>query len=192
MTMNPSRAPHSKAMWPARRSGVLIAVTALALAPVLTGCFNGPRATTMVQATQNSGNGMQESIGGIRIENATVVAGPQGSTTGTLIMSVFNDSREPDTLVGVMVNGTSAYVSGAAAVGSGVELAPGAALTFGYQDSDSWVNSYDLTGTAGSYVPVELQFQRSGTARMSVLIVPPTGIYQGIAPSPATRPLNQG
>lgn len=165
---------------------------ALALIPVLAGCFNGPRATTTVQATQNSGNGMQTSIGGIRIENATVVAGPQGSTTGTLIMSVFNDSREPDTLVGVMINGKAAYVSGAAATGSGVELAPGAALTFGYQDSKSWVNSYDLDGQAGSYVPVELQFQRSGTARLSTLIVPPAGIYEGIAPSPATRPLAAG
>jgi len=187
--MNPSRGLASHAHSPARRRGILLVCASLALVPLLAGCFNGPRATTMVQATQNSGNGMQASIGGIRIENATVVAGPQGSTTGTLIMSVFNDSREPDTLVGVTINGKPAYISGLAAQGSGVELAPGAALTFGYQQSDSWVNTYDLAGLAGSYVPVVLQFQRSGNARLSTLIVPPVGIYQGIAPSPATRPL---
>lgn len=138
----------------------------------------------------NSGNGTQVQVGSIKIDNATLVSGPDGSTSGTLILSLFNVGNEPDTLVGVSINGKPAVISGAASVGSGVELAPGAALTFGYQDSTSWMNSYDLTEAESSYVPVEMQFQRAGIASFSVLTVPPVGYYEGIAPNPATRPLS--
>jgi len=172
----------------ARRFGALLLVVAAAV-PALTGCFNGPRATTTVQATQDSSNGTQASIAGIRIENATLVSGPDGTTTATLIMSLFNDGREPDTLVGVLINGQPAYISGAAVAGAGVELAPGAALTFGYQTSESWINSYDITEAESAYVPVQMQFQRAGILDFTALTVPPVGFYEGIAPNPATRPL---
>lgn len=161
----------------------------MALVPALAGCFNGQRATTTVQATQDSNNGTQATIGGIRVENATLVSGPEGTTTATLIMSLFNDGREPDTLIGVQVNGQPAVINGAAVAGAGVELAPGAAITFGYQNSESWVNSYDITEAESAYVPVQMRFQRAGILDFTALTVPPVGIYEGIAPNPATRPL---
>lgn len=156
---------------------------------MMSGCFNGPRATTTVQATQDSSNGTGARIAGIRVENATLVRGPEGTTSGTLIMSLFNDGREPDTLVGISVNGQAAFISGAAVAGAGVELAPGAALTFGYQNSESWVNTYVLTAAQSTYVPVQMQFQRAGILDFTALTVPPVGVYEGIAPNPATRPL---
>lgn len=174
----------------ARRSAAALSCCALLLAPLLTGCFNGPGATTTMQSTMNSGNGTQAQVGSIKIDNATLVTGPDGTTSGTLILSLFNVGNEPDTLVGVSINGKPAVISGKASVGSGVELAPGAALTFGYQDSTSWMNSYDLTGAESSYVPVEMQFQRAGIASFTVLTVPAVGYYEGIAPNPATRPLS--
>lgn len=181
MTLNDTR--------PARKAGLLAAATALALAPVLSGCFNGPAATTSMQATMNSGDGTQATIGSIRIDNATLVSGPDGSAAGTLIMSLFNDGNEPDVLVGASINGQPAVISGAALGDGGVELAPGAALNFGYQTSDSWLNAYDLEVAPSSYVAVELQFQRSGIAKLSVLTVPAVGFYEGIAPNPPNRPL---
>ena len=104
-------------------------------------------------------------------------------------MSLFNDGREPDTLIGVQVNGQPAVINGAAVAGAGVELAPGAAFTFGYQNSESWVNSYDITEAESAYVPVQMRFQRAGILDFTALTVPPVGIYEGIAPNPATRPL---
>lgn len=157
--------------------------------PALAGCFNGPRATTTVQATQDSNNGTQAKIGGLRVENATLVSGPEGTTTATLIMSLFNDGREPDTLVGVQINGKPATIDGAAASAGSVELPRGAAITFGYQNSQSWVNSYDITEAESAYVPVRMTFQRAGILDFTALTVPPVGIYEGIAPNPATRPL---
>ena len=65
------------------RAAAIIATVALSSA-ALTGCWNGPGSTTMMQATMNSGNGVQATVGNIQIENATLVAGPEGTTTGTL------------------------------------------------------------------------------------------------------------
>jgi hypothetical protein len=39
-----------------------------------------------------------------------------------------------------------------------------------------------LDAPMSSYVPVTLQFANAGMAELDVLIVPPTGIYEGIAP----------
>jgi len=171
-----------------RRAAALLLAGAV-LVPVLAGCFNGPRATTTVQATQDSNNGTQAKIGGLRVENATLVSGPEGTTTATLIMSLFNDGREPDTLVGVQINGQPATIDGAAASAGSVELPRGAAITFGYQNSQSWVNSYDITEAESAYVPVRMTFQRAGILDFTALTVPPVGIYEGIAPNPSTPPL---
>lgn len=192
MTTDRASRPNSKTSprRSVRRGAAALSCGILLVAPLLAGCFNGQRATTTVQSTMNSGNGTQVQVGSIKIDNATLVSGPDGASSGTLILSLFNVGNEPDTLVGVSINGKPAVISGEASVGSGVELAPGAALTFGYQDSTSWINSYDLTEALSTYVPVEMQFQRAGIASFTVLTVPAVGYYEGIAPNPATRPLS--
>ena len=59
-----------------------------ALVPGLAGCWGGPAASTQVQATQNTGNGTQAFVGDIRVENATLILGPEGSSSATLTMSI--------------------------------------------------------------------------------------------------------
>lgn len=169
------------------KAGALLLIAAV-LVPALAGCFNGQRATTTVQATQDSNNGTQARLGGLRVENATLVSGPDGTSTATLIMSLFNDGREPDTLVGVTINGQPAILNGAAVTEGVVQLPIGAGITFGYQNSESWVNSYEITQAESAYVPVQLRFQRAGILDFSALTVPPVGIYEGIAPNPLTAP----
>lgn len=166
-----------------RRTALLIGAIAFAVSPLLSGCYNGPDATTTAQSTMNSGNGTQEVVGDLRIENATLVTGPEGSMSGTLITTLVNTGRVPDRLIGIAINGAPAYVT----PGAG-ELAPGKAVNFGY-DGDFWVNSYDLDITSSSYVPVVMQFERAGTLAFSVLSVPPTGYYEGISPNPVSAPL---
>ena len=128
-------------------------------------------------------NGTQEIVGDLRIENATLVTGPDGSKTGTLIATLVNTGLVPDRLLGVTINGAPAYVT----PGAG-DLAPGAAVNFGY-DGDFWLNAYDLDIAASSFVPVTMQFERAGSRAFSVLSVPATGTYEGIAPNPASKPL---
>ena len=160
-------------------AAALAALTVLVV-PATTGCFNGQQATTYVQATQNSGNGVEVTQGAINIEAATLVLGPEGSMTGTLTTRIVNTGPEPDALTYATINGVPAYIT----EGSG-ELLPGGSVSFGFE-SEAWINSYDLDVPAATYVPVELGFEKAGLVRTSVLAVPPVGYYEGIAPQPPT------
>lgn len=153
----------------------LIAAGVALLTPALTGCFNGMQASTNVQATTAAGNGMQGSVGTLAIDNATLVQGP--ATTGTLLMRVSNQGGEADSLVNAVINGQPAEI-----VGGSVEIGPGASVSFGW-DSVHYVNTIALNVPVSSYVPVVLQFEKSGVLELDVLTVPPTGVYEGIAPS---------
>jgi hypothetical protein len=66
---------------------------------------------------------------------------------------------------------------------SGADIGPGESVSFGF-DSERWINTYELDVEPSSWVPIELGFQNAGLAQLSVLTVPPTGYYEGIAPNP--------
>ena len=166
-----------------RRTAVLLTGLALVATPLLSACYSGFGATTTMQASMNSGNGTQAQAGPIRIENATLVMGPEGSRTGTLIASMVNGAADPDRLVGVTIGGRPAFITPGLDILSFNEL-----VDFGY-DSRHWINTYDLDAAVSTYVPVQLQFERAGSVDFTVLTVPPTGIYEGIAPNPATAPM---
>lgn len=144
---------------------------------LLSGCFNGPNATTTLAAAQPVGNGVNAALGEIRADAVTLVAGPDGSSSATLIMRITNSGDVADTLLVAVVNGLPALITGGSVV-----VNPGDSLSFGFQ-SDLFVDSVDFTAPVGSVVPVALQFERSGIAELEVLVVPPTGFYEGIAPS---------
>jgi hypothetical protein len=150
--------------------------------PALTGCFNGQKATTTYQATQNSGNGVSAQTGAIKVENATIVIGPPGSKTGTILVRIINTGPTADKLVFASVEGIPASITN-----SGTDLPPGASISFGW-DSEHYINTYNLDAAVSTYVPVQLGFSDAGLVDMSLLTVPPVGIYEGIAPSPSTAP----
>jgi hypothetical protein len=149
---------------------------------LLTGCFNGPRATTSVQAGMNSGNGAQVQIGSIKIENATLVLGPEGSQSATLLTRLINVGTEADTLLGVTINGQPADVTSGTPT-----LNPNASVPFGFA-ADAWINTYALDVPVSTYVPVTMSFLNAGNTTFEVLTVPPLGYYEGIAPNPPTKP----
>ena len=94
---------------------VIIAAFAVASLPLLTGCFNGFGATTTMQATQNSGNGVDSQVGAMKVQNATIVRGENGSAT--LMMTLVNVGQRDDTLTSVTIGGTAAVITdGAAAI----------------------------------------------------------------------------
>lgn len=157
------------------------ATLALALAPTLTGCFSGFAATTNMQATMNSGNGVQAEVGPIKIENATLVRGPEGSKSATLVMLLSNRGAEDDQLVSVKIGDKDATIAPNAPV---TIPRGGQPVSFGY-NSDMFVNVGGFDAAQSSYVPVELTLKNAGIAELSVLTVPPVGYYEGITPSPA-------
>jgi hypothetical protein len=158
------------------------AALVLLVVPTTTGCFNGLKATTTMQATMNSGNGTDATQGPLHIEAATVVIGPDGSNSATLTTRIVNTGAEPDALTYATINGEPASMT----PDSG-NLDAGSSVSFGF-DSQAWINAYDFTGTVATYVPVELGFRNAGLVKMSVLVVPAVGYYEGIAPTPATKP----
>lgn len=156
----------------------LAALVVLAV-PTLSGCFSGSEATTNMQATMNSGNGVTADVGPLRIDGATIVMA-DATPNGTLTARVTNVGAEPDTLVSATINGAPAYITP-----DGGAIAPGTATSFGYQ-SQVWINAYGLDVPISSYVPVTLTFEKAGPVDLSVLTVPRAGYYTDVAPNPPT------
>lgn len=154
------------------------AAIALLASLSLAGCFNGPNATTTMQAGQSTGNGVQAQAGLLRVENATLVTGPEGSRSATLMMRIVNQGTETDRLLAATIDGVRASITGDA-----VELPPGASISFAYE-SDLWVNSYEFDAEPSAFVDVTLVFEKSGDTALQVLSVPPLSFYEGIAPNP--------
>jgi hypothetical protein len=161
-----------------RSTGAVLAGCLVASSLFLTGCFNGLGATTNMQSTQLTGNGVQAQVGNVRAENLTLVAGPEGSASATLTTRIVNGDPETDNLLGVLIDGVPAYVTGDI-----VELTPNESVGFGYE-ADLWINSYNFDADVSTYVPVALQFERAGIVEAEVLVVPPAGYYEGIEPVP--------
>ena len=157
---------------------VLLSAGLLASSLALTGCFNGMGAQTNLQNSQLTGNGVQAQVGNVRAENMTLVAGPEGSASATLVTRIINGDPDTDALLGVQIDGIPAYVTGDI-----VELLPAESVGFGFE-AERWINSYDFTGAVSTYVPVALQFERAGIVEVDVLVVPADGYYDGIEPVP--------
>ena len=165
-----------------RRTRHVVAASALTLALVstLSGCASGFTAGTSLQKA--SGNGANANVGDLQIRDLTIVKA-DGDTSATFIGTIVNRGGEDDALTAVTLvepAGTTT-IAGSAAVGGALPLSTLSATRIGYS-ADDHVDIAGLTAAPTQYVTVELQFQRAGTVRMDVMAVPPTGIYEGIAP----------
>ena len=153
----------------------------------LSACFNGQDATTTVQASMNSGNGVQAKQGDIRIENATVVLNADEPGAATLLVRLINVGLEADRLTYATIDGKQAQFTAAddsMDVASGFDIAPGASIGFAY-DSDLYISVLEgFDAGVSTYVPLELGFANAGLAKMSVLTVPATGYDEGIRARP--------
>ena len=160
---------------------VIVGFAALALVPSLAGCWQGPEATTTWQASQNSGNGVEASLGMLSVQNATIVKGDDGRAS--LIVSVFNLGKEPDSLTGATVGGIAVTLP---TTPDGTIVVPGGVQSFGYglegQPPTNFLIVEGLEAQPSGYVPVTLTFERAGQLNISVLTVPPVGYYEGLLP----------
>ena len=127
----------------------------------------------------NSGNGTQATQGPIRVENATLVVDESGRAS--LIMSVFNNGSEVDSIVSATLGGLDAVIP---AGPEGTTIPPGTFRAYGYgaegQPPAGIVGVDGLSVPPSSYVDVTVNFERAGRLEMSVLTVPPVGIYEGL------------
>lgn len=155
-----------------------IAAIVLTAMPLLAGCWQGFGASTTMQNSMNSGNGTQEIVGSLRIENATVVRNDAGRAS--LVMAVFNQGDAADTLSAVTVDGQVVAVPP-------VTIEPGTFATFGYGAEGGPVENpliiESLPTPAGSYSTIALTFSTNGTTDFTSLVVPDVGYYAGYVPA---------
>jgi hypothetical protein len=164
-----------------RRTAAAVAVAALAVVP-LSACGIGFEAATTTQ--RPSGNGANADLGAIQMRGVTLVDGPDGSRTGTVLMTLVNSGNEPDALTGVrMVQPPDgrAEILGAGVLGGSVPLPRVSRTSVGY-DSDIHVDVSDLGLSPTQFTEIEFTFLKAGRIVLPVMSVLPTGIYAGITP----------
>ena len=157
---------------------IALVATVVAATPLLAGCWQGFGASTTMQNSMNSGNGTQEIVGSLRVENATIVRDEAGRAS--LVMAVFNQGDAADTLTAVTVDGQPLAAPA-------VTIEPGSFATFGYGAEGAPVENAllmdGLATPAGSYSTVSLNFTTNGIAEFTSLVVPDTGYYEGYVPA---------
>ena len=158
----------------------LIIVTAISLS----GCALGFDAATNKQ--KPSGNGVSINAGDLEIRNATLVTDPATPGTAIVIVTIYNRSDNPDSLVGMKgPNGMSATTTG------DLSIPAHEAVQIGYNSPNEIVltgNATDLT--PGHFVKIGFIFQNTPAVDASLLVNENNGIYEGVtvsapAPSPS-------
>ncbi len=163
------------------------AVLALALVPVLSACSIGVNAGTTTQPPSGNGASANSSSGTIALRGITIVTGLGASTKATVIGTIVNQSlTEDDVLTGVTVTdptGATVTVAGPDAATT-VPLPSGrptSAVRIGF-NADVKVDITGLTIPATAFATVTFTFQKAGAVPVSVMAVPPVGIYAGLGP----------
>ncbi len=145
----------------------------------LTACGTGQN--WVEEGLSPAGNGAYVTVGPIKAQNLTLVAGPVGSKSVSLIGNLINNGREADSLVSATLGGTPStpgVISGGA-----ILLLPSAtqAHSIGY-NSDTSVSFLATDSKVATYQTITLTFKNAGDVTTSVLVVEPTGMYSGVTP----------
>jgi len=161
----------------APRRGLIAAVLAASVILGVSACGTGQN--WVDQGRDPWGNGQFITVGQIQGQALTVVQGPEGSKSATLVGTFINPTAEPDALVGATLGESPGTISGGS-----VALAPGGtSVRVGY-NSDQYVTFAGVEAKPATYVPVTLTFEKAGETTVQMLVVPPTGYYEGITPGP--------
>ena len=159
---------------------VAVAAAALALVPALAACGSGVTAGTSLQGP--SGNGANAVVGPIQLRAITVVAAKSG-TAATIIGTVVN-TGDADTLLGATItspSGATITLAGTAVQGGQLPLPTQSATRVGF-NSEEHLDVTGLTIAPTFFATVEFSFKTAGRVSMPVMVVPPTGIYDGLGP----------
>jgi hypothetical protein len=168
---------------PARRLAAVVAV--VAALPLVAGCAVGVDAPTNVQGP--SGDGAAVDTGSLQARGLILV---QGDLPGqaNLIGTVVNVSEQTDdAITAVTVQAGTASPAQSTLVGDAagtIALPARSAVQIGY-DAQRRIEVSGLTAGLGHFTTVTISYKSAGTATVSVLTVPATGIYADLGPSAA-------
>jgi len=165
------------------------AVLALAAVPLLSSCAIGKDAGTTQQMPSGNGANADSQSGDIAVRGITIVTSAvPSSTKATIIGTLVNQSlTQDDVLTGVTVvspAGVTATINGTAVVGTTITLPanrPTSAVRIGF-NADYHVDISNLQIDPTAFAQVVFTFQKAGAVPVSVMAVPPVGIYAGLGP----------
>ena len=167
----------------------LFSALLLGASTVLTGCFNGPRATTTVQATQPTGSGAYVAVGDIRVQNVLLVASivEGGTASGELVLAesvamigrVFNDGDSEDVITDISIGGVPAALMIPPSGPNPLAIAPLGSVSLTYPAGGPEI--FAQTEVAMStYVPIQMFFERAGLVEFEALVVARSGPYADV------------
>ncbi len=139
----------------------------------LTGCSSGFGATA--SKPYSPADGIQASSGNLRILNALVVAGDDGST-GTVSAAVVNRAGRTDRLTDVTSPDATILLTGTG------DLPAGGSVTLG-TGTDLAASATGLRVGAGENIRLTFSFSLSEPVTIRTVVVPATGYYTDLAPS---------
>lgn len=139
----------------------------------LSGCGIGFNAGTNTQ--KPSGNGAFQNVGDLEIRNATIVANPNDPSSGTLIVSIYNNGEKADALTNVSSNSFESQSSSALSIGSNQILSVGLS-----PETTISLASMTLALVPGTYVNATFSFENAPSATLPILVNANTGIYKDI------------
>lgn len=160
---------------------VAVAAAALALVPALAACGSGVTAGTSMQGP--SGNGANANVGPIQLRAITAVQTKADPTKGTIIGTIVN-TGDADTLLGATITsptGATVTLAGTAVQGGQLPLPAQSATRVGF-NAEEHLDVSGLTITPTFFATVEFSFKVAGRVSMPVMVVPATGIYEGLNP----------
>ena len=162
-----------------RRVG--LAVAALALTPLLGGCWSGQHASTVAQAVPAEGSA---DIGMIKVGHAVLVATDPTTGTETLSATITNTGSSDDVLSQIVVGDGKATTSLPSA---GIGIPAGNSVSLSW-NSGPVVGVYGLTAAMSSFVQLTFVMRDAGTGAVEALVVPATGYWANVVAAPTTKP----
>ena len=171
----------------------LFSALLLGSSTILTGCFNGPQATTTIQATQPTGSGAYVTVGDVRVQNvllvASIVEGVEANT-GDLVLAesvaligrVFNDGDAEDVITDITIGGVPAALMVPPSGPNPLAIAPLGSVSLTYPAGGPEI--FAQTEVAMStYVPIQMFFERAGLVEFEALVVARSGPYADVPQS---------
>jgi copper(I)-binding protein len=152
----------------------LSVITIFAVSVSLTGCGAGLNASTrqISQVTDGVEAYVNNEQNNIRVVNLLVVA--TADQNAVLVGTIVNAKDEPDTLLGVAINGNVATLTGT------TTLLRNAPVIFEGDSANAKSTSPGFTSPAGSRVQVTLFFARAGEITVDALVREATDIYANV------------
>jgi hypothetical protein len=162
-------------------AAVITGILAL-VSPALTGCYNGPAATTTVQATQPTGSGAYADMGMLRLQNLLLVAPNQLEvSSATLIGRVFNDGQSTDTLRAIVIGGAPAAIMVTPDATDPLAIAANGDIPLSYPLGGPMIGAqFPVPATMSTYVPVVFDFENAGIIEVEVLLIANNGPYADV------------